>query len=122
MTFLDKDTVLEGRTSMPDFTDCTEQLLQVLGWRGAQRQTQVGAAADEDKDGVLVVQQGRLPGRDPHVSAAGRVGALKQLLELCGIVCPLRRVDVPRVVLPRILQAVCTSAPSAQRAVWQEAR
>lgn len=89
---------------------------------GAQRQTQVWAAADKDEEGVLVVQQGGLPGRDPHVAAAGRVGALEQLLELYGIAGPLRRVDAPRVVLSRILQVVPTSAAPAQLLVRLEAK
>lgn len=70
-----------------------------------ERLTQVGAAADQSNDGVLVVQHGGVLGRRPHVAAAGRVRPLEQLLELCRVAWPLRWVDAARVVLPGVLQA-----------------
>lgn len=76
---------------------------RACAWAGGH--TQVRAAPDQHKDGVLEVQQGGVPWGNPHVAAARRVGPLEELLELCGIGRPLRRVDAARVVFPGILRA-----------------
>ena len=74
-----------------------------LAWAGGH--TQVRAAPDQHKDGVLVIQQGGVPWGNPHVAAARCVGSLKKLLEFCGVGRPLWRVNAARVVLPGILHA-----------------
>lgn len=47
--------------------------------------TPVGAAPNHREDGALEVQQGGLPGRDPHAAALGAIGPLEQLLEVRGV-------------------------------------